>query len=208
MAAITQAEVLDQGDCIALTFDKGQRLRFHALWLCDNALDEGTRSQTNGQRLITVGDLSQDIKIQSAEIKNDGLTVSLSTRNESLYFAGEWLLEHAYDVEDNKEPGWIGDANFPFDQSLRPDQFTKSLLDVKSDPKALSIWLGYIQKYGVAKLVDCPIKAGALNNIVALFWLCQRDQLRQMVRGTNRAQSQQSRLHQPWPSGPHRQSLS
>ena len=50
-------DILDHGKIVAITRDSGERHRFHAIWLRDNALDDKTRSPGNGQRLITLGDI-------------------------------------------------------------------------------------------------------------------------------------------------------
>ena len=41
-------------------------IRFHAMWLRDNAQDAQTRSPKNGQKLITVGDIPEDTTIVAA----------------------------------------------------------------------------------------------------------------------------------------------
>jgi hypothetical protein len=46
---LEQAEILDEGRAVALTFADGTRRRFHAVSLRDNAFDEATRSPGNGQ---------------------------------------------------------------------------------------------------------------------------------------------------------------
>ena len=48
--AMHQVEILDDGRAIRLTLEDGARLRFHAIWLRDNASDAGTRAPGNGQR--------------------------------------------------------------------------------------------------------------------------------------------------------------
>ena len=52
-----QVEILDDGRAISLALEGGARLRFHAIWLRDNAWDAGTRAPGNGQRLITIADI-------------------------------------------------------------------------------------------------------------------------------------------------------
>ncbi len=52
-----QVEILDGGRAIRLSLEGGGRLRFHAIWLRDNAWDAATRAPGNGQRLITIADI-------------------------------------------------------------------------------------------------------------------------------------------------------
>src|SRR3546814_6341165 len=49
---VAAVEVIEGGRALAL-HGGGSSLRFHAIWLRDNALDAATRSPENGQRLLT-----------------------------------------------------------------------------------------------------------------------------------------------------------
>lgn len=40
------AELIDHGQAVLLTFQQGERRRFHGVWLRDNAQDSATRSPT------------------------------------------------------------------------------------------------------------------------------------------------------------------
>jgi hypothetical protein len=64
MAAVEWASVLEDGAGLQAGWNDGVALRFHAIWLRDNALDPGTRSPRNGQRLITLHDLPRDTRIE------------------------------------------------------------------------------------------------------------------------------------------------
>lgn len=41
----------------SVELEDGTRVRFHAVWLRDNALDPQTRDPGSGQRLIAIGDI-------------------------------------------------------------------------------------------------------------------------------------------------------
>ena len=69
---ITGVEILDEGRATRVSWNDGHSARFHALWLRDNALDPKTRSSGNGQRLITVLDLSPLTTIGSAAVAPNG----------------------------------------------------------------------------------------------------------------------------------------
>ena len=71
---VSEPKVIDGGLAVEMVLG-GERHRFHALWLRDNARDEKTRSPGNGQRLITILDIPKDTKI--AEAKAAGGTLSL-----------------------------------------------------------------------------------------------------------------------------------
>ena len=54
------------GSFITLVDQSGTSLRFHTVWLRDNAPEPSTISPTNGQRLITIDQIPADISITNA----------------------------------------------------------------------------------------------------------------------------------------------
>jgi len=54
LAMVKTAHVSDDGSVLTLTRSNGAALRFHAIWLRDNARDAQTRAPGNGQRLIAL----------------------------------------------------------------------------------------------------------------------------------------------------------
>ena len=78
------AEILDNGQAVSLRLESGERLRFHAIWLRDNAWDEATRAAGNGQRLITVGDIPRDTRILKAAIDGNTLTLMFTPENKAI----------------------------------------------------------------------------------------------------------------------------
>src|SRR5882672_10794545 len=76
--AMHQVEILDDGRAIRLTLEGGARLRFHAIWLRDNAWDAGTRARGNGQRLITVGDIPSLIRVSAARVEDNTLSLTFA----------------------------------------------------------------------------------------------------------------------------------
>ena len=97
MAVNYRVEIIDDGHAIAL-FDMEQRVRFHAIWLRDNALDAESRDAANGQRLISVLDLAGDNLISDARIDSDDhLQLTFQPDNKALSFPLPWLFDHCYD---------------------------------------------------------------------------------------------------------------
>ena len=60
---ISDISVGDNGQCLNCVLNSGKALRFHAIWLRDNAPDAETRSAGNGQRLITVQSIVENLTI-------------------------------------------------------------------------------------------------------------------------------------------------
>ncbi|MCB2028866.1 MAG: hypothetical protein KDH18_09420, partial [Rhodoferax sp.] len=56
-------QVSDDGNVLTLHDGAGAALRFHAIWLRDNAWDDATRAPGNGQRLIALRDIPPDTRI-------------------------------------------------------------------------------------------------------------------------------------------------
>ena len=54
---LKKAEKTEDGTSITLDWEDGFQSRFHAQWLRYNSLDPETRSQHNGQRLISLLDI-------------------------------------------------------------------------------------------------------------------------------------------------------
>jgi len=95
-------EILKGGQALSLQINDGRTLRYHAIWLRDNALDEKTRAPGNGQRLITLADLPENLLIREADIKNNDLLVHFAPESHSAKFPIQWLLDNAYDQPETK----------------------------------------------------------------------------------------------------------
>ena len=66
--------ICEGGQIVAVTdHEQAQTARFHPIWLRDNAPDADTRSPSNGQRLIAIADIPQDIAAGSARVDNHNL---------------------------------------------------------------------------------------------------------------------------------------
>ena len=92
-----QVEILHDGSALALTAPPKSTLRFHAVWLRDNAPDAETRSQGNGQRLIALRNIPTETVIEAATIVDDNLQVTFMPENKTVDFNVDWLIGHAYD---------------------------------------------------------------------------------------------------------------
>ncbi len=154
-----------QNDGQTLTLPNGAR--FHAVWLRDNALDADTRAPGNGQRLITLADIPDDIAISNAAIAGDILTVTFAPENKTCDFPLAWLDAHRYDQP--RPGGLIADGLTTWDASLNADVPTGHLPDLQTSPDALRAWLSAVRKFGFAKVTGVPVSEGSLFQIVDLF---------------------------------------
>src|SRR6185295_17132159 len=115
----SKARVIDEGRAVELRLD-GKLARFHAIWLRDNALDEKTRSATNGQRLITILDVPEDTRIARAKItSNDELSVFFMPEEREARYPVAWLATRAYDGGYSRAPGWTSSEVTRWDSALQ-----------------------------------------------------------------------------------------
>jgi [2-(trimethylamino)ethyl]phosphonate dioxygenase len=166
-AALAAGRVFEDGAGLEARWSDGVALRFHAIWLRDNALDPTTRSPTNGQRLITLADIPRATRIGQARVIAGDLAVTFAPEGRTLRFPGAWLRANAYDREVRRAPGWIPPEIETWDGGLRVP--SGDFRTVAADPAARRDWLAAIRRYGFAKLTGGPVASGALLEVVALF---------------------------------------
>ncbi len=160
----SNVDIIDDGQALSL-----DGTRFHAVWLRDNALDPDTRSSGNGQRLITLSDIPQDIGIAKAELSGDALDVTFSPEQKVVSYPVGWLEAHAYDQKDNKEPGWLSDEIETWDSVLETAVPVADFSQAKQDREILGTWLRAVKRYGFAKLSGGPVESGSLLEVAKLF---------------------------------------
>ncbi|MDF2367978.1 gamma-butyrobetaine dioxygenase [Sneathiella sp.] len=167
---IENVELAGEGDYIILHQKDGGALRFHAMWLRDNALDAETRSPQNGQRLITIDDIPVETRVSAATLDGpDSLKIEFQPEKKSLTYSLNWLKRHAYDVAEEKSAGWLDPKVELWDKALNNRIPTADYETVTQDKAALAAWLGDIRRFGFAKMTGGPVKSGALLDVAALF---------------------------------------
>jgi gamma-butyrobetaine hydroxylase len=175
MPAITRikmtmtAQVSEDGGVLTLKDSNGAALRFHAIWLRDNAWDEQTRAPGNGQRLIALRDIPADTRIASVNLHGERLTVHYALENKTVDYDLAWLHAHAYDRPAQQAPGWTADTITTWDSSLMGSVPVCDMHTVTHQPAALRGWLAQVRRYGFGKLTGGPVEPGALLKVAALF---------------------------------------
>lgn len=164
------AEVAEHGGTVCTRWTDGEEIRFHAMWLRDNALDPDTRSPSNGQRLITLTDISSDTSISAATVNDGELQVTFAPENKTTSFPKDWLKRNRYDKPRSaKLIGRMGEAIETWDSGLPGGIFTSNLADLQSSSSELCNWLSAMRCHGVAKVTGGPVEEGALFLIADLF---------------------------------------
>lgn len=164
-----KVEVSSNGDIATLTMNGQEPVRFHAIWLRDNAHDELTRSPANGQRLIALRDIPPGLSIGDANIGGNKLRIAFEPEDKTVEYDIDWLLAHQYDTSHKKSAGWTSPAIQTWDSQLEASLPTADFNQIKSDKSALYDWLSSVHEYGFAKLGNGPVEPEALLQVVDLF---------------------------------------
>ncbi len=166
---INSVNLLDEGRALSLISSDGRTTRFHAIWLRDNALDAHTRAVGSGQRLVTLLDYPEDIRIESASTNGQSLAVRFLPEGKEVSFPAAWLAEHCYDREESRPKGWTGEAISRWGSDLAPTIPSVDFTNAKNDRRALGRWLHSVRRYGFALMTGVKPESGALLEVAALF---------------------------------------
>ena len=71
-------------------------MRFHAIWLRDNAQDDETRDQINGQRLIALKEIPSETWVSDARVDADSLVITFKPENKVIRYDFDWLMPVSY----------------------------------------------------------------------------------------------------------------
>ncbi|MBZ0259090.1 MAG: TauD/TfdA family dioxygenase [Hyphomicrobiales bacterium] len=163
-----QVEILDGGRAIGLSLEGVGRVRFHAIWLRDNAWDAATRAPGNGQRLITIADIPSEIRISAAGVEGNTLSLTFAPEGKTIAYDVGWLQAHSYDAERPRTAGWTAPELELWDAGLAAVP-SASFTAVNSDRGELKRWLYGVRRFGFGKLNGGPVENGALLKVAALF---------------------------------------
>ena len=170
MSDFDRLEVIEEGAALRLLREDGSGLRFHAIWLRDNAFDPATRSPGNGQRLITIGDIPAASRIERAVLDAaNRLTVTFMPENKTVEFPLAWLAMRAYDRTPAMEAGWLPATCETWDGSFAARLPRLDFARAKRDPQALAGWLADVRRFGFAIMTGGPLESGALLEVATLF---------------------------------------
>jgi gamma-butyrobetaine hydroxylase len=170
MSAITTVEIIEDGSAVRVGWDDGARARFHAVWLRDNSSDSETRSPANGQRLITVLDLPQGLRVAEAGLRADGaLDLRFHPEAKQVAFSSAWLKTRIYDRALPRDAGWVGPQIARWGRDLEADIPLVDYTGARTDPALLASWLAAVVRYGFAVMTGVACRSGALADVVGLF---------------------------------------
>lgn len=159
---------LDKNGAV-LTLHEEADLRFHAIWLRDNAQDSETRAPGNGQRLIALRDIPKDTHISEASLEGDTLRVTFEPEVKTVSFDISWLKAHAYDRSSSPARGWLAPDIETWTSHMQADVPTGQFPSLVQRDDAFVDWIEKVTRFGFGKIEGGPIKEGALFDVVDLF---------------------------------------
>ena len=168
MMQFDKAVLEDQGQILRLTGDSCD-LRFHGVWLRDNAQDAATRDPGNGQRLITLADLPDDCGLSDAKVDGGAVHVTFAADGKQVVFDANWLGCHAYDRAQDHTLGRLPEHAEGWGHRLNTAVPIADLTDMQSASSALRDWLFALRRYGFAKVKGVRPEPGGLFDVVDLF---------------------------------------
>ena len=143
-------------------------MRFHAIWLRDNACDSETRDPISGQRLIALREIPSETLISDAQVEADGLRVTFEPEKKVICYDFDWLIENNYDKGKNLRKGWISADQETWDSGLDLLPSCDFNLLMEKSTSTLN-WMADVRKYGFGKIAKGPVEEGALFKIIDLF---------------------------------------
>ncbi len=166
---MAKVELSEGGRVATLYRDTAKPVRFHAIWLRDNARDADTRAPGNGQRLIALRDIPGATYIDQAVIDRQVLRLTFQPENKTVAYDFDWLLSQAYDGTDKPAPGWTAPRVTTWDAGLMSDVPVADFAQAQDDRDVLRDWLGKVARYGFGKLVNGPTTDQSLIKVVEMF---------------------------------------
>ena len=209
---LTHALIGDEGRTIELHWRDGARPLPCAVAARQCARSDKTRSPGNGQRLITILDIPRGHadRAKPRSPGNGDLACSSRRRARRSTFPPRGCTRHRYDRDADREPGWTRRrSSFGTQASMQRSVPRAGYSPISRRPRRRSAaGSPTVRRYGFAVMTRrADGVRRALQGRRALR-LCARDELRPLVRGARRGQSEQPRLHQSRAAGAYRQSLS
>ncbi len=157
-------------DLLVIRWADGETSRLDSMWLRDHCQMPVSRDADNGQRLLNVIDIPEELTIAGVEQLNDAqLKVSFLPENHSSIFTVQWLRENCYCINqasDDRSASqkllWQCDS-FPAGMPVCDyGEFTSS-----NESKAKA--LGAFADYGFTVLTGVPCKSGQVLEVISHF---------------------------------------
>ena len=154
---------------LTITWEDESQSLLAAIWLRDHCQMPQSRDPGNGQRLMNITDIPEDIGISKALLDNNRLVVEFNPDGHRSEFDVGWLFENCYCInpqrDDHSESGkrlWHGNS---FAQGLKRyhyDAFTEQ-------PDCKMAALKSVRDYGFVLIDSVPCESGQVLSVIEQF---------------------------------------
>lgn len=160
---------LNEDGSVLTLHTRDDDLRFHAIWLRDNAQDAETRAPGNGQRLIALRDIPAETRIASVALEGEVLQLEFAPEGKTIAYSLDWLMGHRYDAQPEHKRGWLSEDVAAWDASLQANVPVGQYSTLVEQGAGFQDWVESLVRCGFAKVEGGPVEEGALFRIVDLF---------------------------------------
>lgn len=143
--------------------------QLQAIWLRDHCQMPASRNLDNGQRLLNITDIPENISIEEVSLEDRRLIVQFRPDGHRSEFDLDWLYDNCYCLnrhsDDRSEVGKILWSGKSFEQGLPRYSYTTFCEQPKSRLAALQV----VKDYGFVLLDAVPNRAGQLLEVIRQF---------------------------------------
>ncbi|MEM7563293.1 MAG: gamma-butyrobetaine dioxygenase [Pseudomonadota bacterium] len=154
---------------LSIDWSDGRQSTLEAVWLRDHCQNDESRNSSNGQRLMNVTDIPQDISIEQVLQDNNQLTVVFAPESHRSVFSLDWIRDNCYCLNEQAD-----DRSASYKTLWQRDSFPDGLPRVAYDQfcnqheQKLSA-LKYVRDYGFVVLEQVPCKPGQVLDVINQF---------------------------------------
>ncbi len=154
---------------LKIAWEDTSESQLQAIWLRDHCQMPASRNQYNGQRLLNIADIPEDIAIEKVSLEDRCLLVQFAPDGHRSEFDLDWLYDNCYNLnrhsDDRSEVGKILWSGKSFEQGVPRYSYTTFCEQPKSRLAALQV----VKDYGFVLLDAVPNKAGQLLKVIEQF---------------------------------------
>ena len=158
-----------KADELAIVWEDTSESRLQAIWLRDHCQMPSSRNPDNGQRLLNITDIPQDLAIETVTLEDRRLIVRFAPDGHRSEFDLDWLYDNCYCLnrqsDDRSEVSKILWSGTSFEQGLPRYSYTNFCQQPKSRLAALQV----VSDYGFVLLDGVPRKPGQLLKVIEQF---------------------------------------
>ncbi len=140
-----------------------------AIWLRDHCQMPASRNPDNGQRLLNVTDIPQDLAIDQVTLEDRRLIIQFAPDGHRSEFDLDWLYDNCYCLnrhsDDRSEVGKILWSGKSFEQGLPRYSYATFCEQPKSSHAALQV----VKDYGFVLLDAVPNETGQVLKVIEQF---------------------------------------